>query len=155
VKQLLLALALASIGAAGAMKPARLEDLKTDRLTTIDYAKKTVITFVQPGCIPCKNQLNALKCVQAKMGDNITVLAVQATGDSGELQRGLKPLRLTFPVLKGSPAYLKSYEADQTPTPMTAIIAAGGVVTDRILGAQSCEYWVDHLQDPKEAKTTK
>lgn len=132
----------------GAMKPTRLEDLHTERLTLVDYGRKTILTFIQPSCLPCKSQLSALKCVQEKLGDKVTVLAVQATGDSGELRRGLKPLHLTFPVLKGTPAFLASYEADQTPTPMTSIIAAGGKVTDRVLAAQSCEYWTGIL-DPK------
>jgi thiol-disulfide isomerase/thioredoxin len=145
-------LALVAVASMGAMKSTRLEELRTERLTLVDYSKKTIITFIQPSCLPCKNQLNALKCVQEKRGDKVSVLAVQANGDSGELQRSLRPLHLNFPVLKGTPAFLASYEADQSPTPMTAIIAAGGKVTDRVLGAQSCEYWTGILDSQTASK---
>lgn len=135
--------------AQAAMAPTRLEELSTERLVGIDYKKPTVVSFIQPSCIPCKRQLEALKCLKEKLGDKVEVLAVQSTGDSAELKRSLKSLHLNFQVLKGTPKYLASFEADQTPTPMTAVIAAGGKVTDRVLGAQSCEYWAEHLEPKK------
>ncbi len=132
--------------ALAAEKPIYLEDLFTDRLVPVDLkSKPTLVSFIQPSCIPCKMQLEALECIQKKYGKGVTVLAVQSVGDAQSLKRGLKPMHLGFPVLKGTPKFLAAYEADQTPTPMTVFFQKGKP-TERILGAQPCEFWMERVK---------
>lgn len=138
MKKLLLAF-LVSYSAHAA--PLFLENLATGSLEKIEFTKPTVIVFIQPSCIPCKIQLEALQCLKSDVGDKIQFLAVQANGDSEELMRGLRRLKLGFPILKGTSKFLASYEADVSGTPMTVFIEKGGKVKERILGAQPCIYW--------------
>ncbi len=130
----------------GAEKALFLEDLHTERLTPVDLkSKPTLVSFIQPSCIPCKMQLEALECIQKKYGKGVTVLGVQSTGDAQSLKRSLKSLHLSFPILKGTPKFLATYEADQTPTPMTVVFKKGKP-TERILGAQPCAFWTERVK---------
>lgn len=129
-----------------AEKPLFLEDIFTDRLVPVDLkTNPTLVSFIQPSCIPCKMQLEALECIRKKYGKGVTVMAVQSLGDPASLKRGLRPMHLSFPVLKGTPKFLAAYEADQTPTPMTVVFQKGKP-TERILGAQPCEFWTERVK---------
>ncbi len=126
-----------------ASSPSRLEDLFTQRLVEVVNTKPALITFVQPGCIPCKKQLTALQCVGKRLGaEKVSLFGVQAVGDRGEMQRALKPLRLSYPILVGTQKFLTAFGAADSATPLTAVVAPGGKVLERILGAFPCEYWV-------------
>lgn len=141
-----LLLILAAGLAMAADKPLFLEDLFTERLVPVDLkSKPTLVSFIQPSCVPCKMQMEALQCIHRKYGKGVTVLGVQSVGDSASLKRGLRPLHLEFPVLKGTPKFLSAYEADQTPTPMTVVFQKGKP-TERILGAQPCEFWAERVK---------
>lgn len=130
------------VATALAASPVFLENLYTEQLRPVKFEKPTLITFIQPGCIPCKMQLKALECVAKKRGEEWDVWAVQSSGSSAELRRGLKPMHLGIPVFIGSPSFLAAYGADQSPTPMTAVVAKGGKVLERVLGPQPCEFWL-------------
>jgi thiol-disulfide isomerase/thioredoxin len=139
-------LLLVASSALAAEKPVFLEDLFTERLVPVDLkTNPTLVSFIQPSCIPCKMQLEALECIRKKYGKGVTVLAVQSVGDPASLKRGLKPMHLSFPVLRGTPKFLATYEADQMPTPMTVVFQKGKP-TERILGAQPCAFWMERVK---------
>jgi len=124
-----------------------LEDLFTDSLKKVEYTSPTtLITFIRPGCGYCEMQLKALKCVQAKLGAKVNILAVQSSGTVEDQRSDVRPLKVAFPVLKGTPEFLSRYEAQDSPTPLTAVITKGGKLRSKLLGARPCEFLVEHIK---------
>lgn len=130
--------------------PLYLEELATDRLQEIDLlSRPSLITFIQPSCDPCKKQLEAMKCFFEQAGKEVQVLAVQTAGDSVDLARSIKKLRVPFPVLKGTEKFLSKFNALPQGTPFTVLVGTGETEKMRISGPRPCDFWLQQVERTK------
>ena len=139
-------------------KPAKefsLKDLQSKKVSLSDFRGKVVLlNFFATWCSPCRMEIPELvKIHQKYKNKDFALLGISLDADAVPfmIQSFAKDMKITYPVLMGSPEIADGYQV--TGVPVTVVINKEGKIHKRFDGLVPTKFLENALKDLLETKS--
>jgi len=116
------------------------------RVALRDYLGKVVmLNFWGTWCRPCREEIPALKAIQARHKGQVAVIGVSVFSSEHDTRRFCKEYGITYPVFYGSFELMEKYDKVAV-IPTTFIVDREGAIASKVVGSRTREQYEEMLE---------
>jgi thiol-disulfide isomerase/thioredoxin len=107
--------------------------------------KVVLLNFWATWCGPCRQEIPALKAIQATHEGQVEVIGIAVYSSDQDTERFHKSLDITYPVIYGSFDLMEKYDRVAS-IPTTFVVDRKGAIVARVVGSRTREQYEKMLE---------